>query len=198
MNKFFDKSKTYNYIIAGIFLFTAIMFIKNMSSFIWNFDIFNKHQLFMLLKNIVKGKIFSSGKQLSFLITFIGAILVTFSGILIAMQLRIVEDLKTEENTNVDTQDKNNEKVEVNNAKVEEKTDENINSEVKSDISTIIPKLEEKFAIYNNAQNNTLNTENIVKEPEINKSEEIEETQENEEERIKLQNKIKWNWYCLL
>ena len=186
MNKFFDKSKIYNYIIAGIFLIIAIMFIKNMSSFIWNFDIFNKHQLFMFMKNIASGKTFSSGKQLSFLITFIGAVLVTFSGILIAMQLRFNEDLKVEksvENNNQNT----NEKPEITDTKTEEKVDENLN-EVKKDISTIIPTLEEKYAMYNQSQNNNTKPKNIAEKAENNIP---EETAENEEERVKLQNKIK-------
>ncbi len=188
MSKFFDKSKSYNYITAGIFLIVAVMFIKNMSSFIWNFNIFSKHQLFLLMKNIVNGKIFSSGKQLSFLITFIGTVLVTFSGVLIAMQLSFNEDFKTEKNIENDNQNLN-EKAEISNTEIEEKVDKNLNK-VKEDISTIIPRLEEKFAMYNENQNKDLKVENTTERVENNISEEPEAL-ENEEERIKLQNKIK-------
>ncbi|MBR1544339.1 MAG: hypothetical protein IJ638_00130, partial [Alphaproteobacteria bacterium] len=92
MKKFFDKSKTYNYIVASLFLITAILFIKTMASFVWNFNMFNGKQLSTFLKYLFTGKSFSSGKQLSFIITFIGACLVATSGVLIAMQLKFTKE----------------------------------------------------------------------------------------------------------
>ena len=187
MNKIFDKSKIYNYLVAGIFLITAIMFIKNMASFIWNFDMFNRRQLFTFIKYIANGKAFSSGKQVSFLITFIGALCVTVSGVLVAMQLKFFEEPKNDveidvkEGNNAENTTKENEKVE---AKEPEKVEviENIPTMVNE-----IPSPETRYEMYNNTPKQEIKPE-IIEEP-VNISEEI--SKDEEEERAKLQAKIR-------
>ncbi|MBR4316743.1 MAG: hypothetical protein IKP65_07270 [Alphaproteobacteria bacterium] len=187
MNKIFDKSKIYNYLVAGIFLITAIMFIKNMASFIWNFDMFNRRQLFTFIKYIANGKAFSSGKQVSFLITFIGALCVTVSGVLVAMQLKFFEEPKND--VEIDVKEENNtENTTKENEKVEAKEPEKV--EVIENIPTMvneIPSPETKYEMYNNTPKQEIKPE-IIEEP-VNISEEI--SKDEEEERAKLQAKIR-------
>lgn len=191
MNKIFDKSKIYNYLVAGIFLITAIMFIKNMASFIWNFDMFNRRQLFTFIKYIANGKAFSSGKQVSFLITFIGALCVTVSGVLVAMQLKFFEEPKNDvgNDVGIDVKEENNaENTTKENEKVEAKEPEKV--EVVENIPTMvneIPSPETKYEMYNNTPKQEIKPE-IIEEP-VNISEEISKNEE--EERAKLQAKIR-------
>ena len=189
MNKFFDKSKIYNYIAAGIFLITALVFIKNISLFVWHFDIFNGHQVFTFLKHIASGKSFSSGKQLSFLMTFIGSLFVTLSGVLIAMELKFIKPQENSENTsNSDTEQNKATKVIKASEKSKENTEEK--TEEKAKENTDMPKSEEKFAMYNNANK----SEPVAKKQEViieEKPEIIENSKNEDEERAKLQAKIK-------
>ncbi len=196
MNKFFDKSKIYNYVIAGIFLVTAMIFIKNMSSFIWNFDITNRRQLITFLKNIVNGKAFLSGKQLSFLITFVGSVCVVVSGSMIAMQIKLSksnDNTKPEESKSEEaekTLSNSNENAVTSiiaNAKTEEK------NKVLEEAKPEEEKENERFAMYGNGQNpnNTVNKPNEIAIEPIEKNENLENSEIEEEERARLQAKIK-------
>ena len=182
MNKFFDKSKIYNYIVAGIFLITALMFIKNMSLFIWNFDIFNKHQVLTFLRYLVKGKSFSSGKQLSFLITFVGALCITVSGVLIAMQLNFMKVEENSENTkNSEDINKAVEIIKTNEASTQKPAEKTIENQKEN---TSEP--ENKFAMYENKNLMPKNEEVTIPAPEV-----IENNKNEDEERAKLQSKIR-------
>lgn len=175
MKNFFDKSKIYNYITAGLFLITAVLFIKSMAYFVWNFDMFSRKQLFTFVKYIFNGKTFSSGKQLSFLITFIGACLVATSGVLIAMQLKFQKEEDVKETPESEDTEVAKENTPVN-------TTENTNTPVITQ-TQVIEEVPNKFAMYNNPQNNEI----IEEKPEILPNNDMKE----EEERIRLQNKIK-------
>ncbi|MCR5506846.1 MAG: hypothetical protein K6F04_03295 [bacterium] len=175
MKNFFDKSKIYNYITAGLFLITAVLFIKSMAYFVWNFDIFSRKQLFTFIKYIFNGKTFSSGKQLSFLITFIGACLVATSGVLIAMQLKFQKEEDVKETPESEDTEVAKENTPVN-------TTENTNTPVITQ-TQVIEEVPNKFAMYNNPQNNEI----IEEKTEILPNNDMKE----EEERIRLQNKIK-------
>ena len=184
MSKILDKSKIYNYIVAGLFLFVSVMFIKNVASFIWNFDIFNKHQLFTFVKRIFRGKAFKSLKQLSFLITFVGFTCVVVSGVMIAMKLKFkkeVEEEKPESASNIEGETETSDTPVV--EKVEEKVEENA--------------LEKAFSMYDAKPVQDQILPEKVEENPVKKTEEMpfekEEVnfEDDGEERLKLQNKIK-------
>ena len=103
MQKIFDKSKVLNYITAGIYLISAVVFIKQLSFYLWQFDIFNMKQVGAFLKYIGSGKIFNSLKYMSFIITFIGLCIMTYSGVILSMNFEFL-------NIKVDNQSDDNEK----------------------------------------------------------------------------------------
>ena len=182
MKKFFDKSKCYNYIIAGIFLIASVMFIKSMAFNIWNFNLFNKRQLIVFLKNIASGKVLFSGKQFSFLITFVGASCVVFGGMLISMQLnlskKISEKVEEKVEEKVDTPVENT----TENAPVPEKIPEKAQE--------IIPT-NDKFAMYDNVNKIQQVLDNSREIPQVQDVVNKIPTQNEDEERSKLQSKIK-------
>lgn len=210
MQKIFDKSKVLNYITAGIYLISAIVFIKQLSFYLWQFDIFNMKQVGAFLKYIGSGKIFNSLKYMSFIITFIGLCIMTYSGIILSMNFEFL-------NIKVDNQSDDNEKSitqeAIKNATLEveksnNKTNEEEKTEQKEDTIKPLQEInEQRFAMYNanNTEKPVLSETEIVQQNEPNLKtnliqketlqNQIEKEDENndqaEEDRIKLQAKIK-------
>lgn len=201
MQKIFDKSKVLNYITAGIYLISAVIFIKQLSFYLWQFDIFNMKQVGAFLKYIATGKVFGSLKYISFIITFIGLCFITYAGIVISMNfefLRIKPDVKSDDAEKSITQEAlKNATLEVEksitNTNEEEKKQEEV--EVKENpVKSLQEISEERFAMYNgNNQDKT----SLVKEELIEKEEtplqnnEVGIPNSTEEDRAKLQAKIK-------
>ena len=195
MKNLFDKSKCYNYLTAIVFTIVAVIFMRQLSITLWKFDIFNVKQLSIFFRFIASGKIFYSLKYISFIITFIGVVCLTYGGILISMNIKF----KKEENISNGGDSEN----------IEESA---TNSVVKQDENAITPEQENqnsktkpettdnKFAVYDNpVSENVLNTELQTKPNQAEKN--LQPVKENnqpsnnsvseEEEREKLQSKIK-------
>lgn len=201
MQKIFDKSKVLNYITAGIYLISAVIFIKQLSFYLWQFDIFNMKQVGAFLKYIATGKVFGSLKYISFIITFIGLCFITYAGIVISMNfefLRIKPDVKSDDAEKSITQEAlKNATLEVEksitNTNEEEKKQEEV--EVKENpVKSLQEISEERFAMYNgnNQDKTSLVKEEIIEKEEIPlQNNEVGIPNSTEEDRAKLQAKIK-------
>ena len=149
MKNFLDKTKTLNYIVSAVFVLCAISFMKQISLTLWQFDIFNGKQVVAFAKFIANGRIFHSLKYISFIITFAGLCCITYSGVLISMQIKYKKDDETKE-TKADDVAEPKEEVkaeEVVKANEEAKTIENTNAPVQ-----VAPTPEQRFEMYNNKQ----------------------------------------------
>ena len=187
MKNFLDKTKTLNYIVSAVFVLCAISFMKQISLTLWQFDIFNGKQVVAFAKFIANGRIFHSLKYISFIITFAGLCCITYSGVLISMQIKYKKDDETKE-TKADDVAEPKEEVkaeEVVKANEEAKTIENTNTPVQ-----VAPTPEQRFEMYNNRQaipNEVQPVETQVQNPAVAE----ENTFNNDEERARLQSKIK-------
>lgn len=201
MQKIFDKSKVLNYITAGIYLISAVIFIKQLSFYLWQFDIFNMKQVGAFLKYIATGKVFGSLKYISFIITFVGLCFITYAGIVISMNfefLRIKPDAKSDDAEKSITQEAlKNATLEVEksitNTNEEEKKQEEV--EVKENpVKSLQEISEERFAMYNgnNQDKTSLVKEELIEKEEIPlQNNEVGIPNSTEEDRAKLQAKIK-------
>lgn len=187
MKNFLDKTKTLNYIVSAVFVLCAISFMKQISLTLWQFDIFNGKQVVAFAKFIANGRIFHSLKYISFIITFAGLCCITYSGVLISMQIKYKNDDETKE-TKADDVAEPKEEVkaeEVVKANEEAKTIENTNTPVR-----VAPTPEQRFEMYNNKQAIPTEVQPVETQAQ-NPTVAEENTFNNDEERTRLQSKIK-------
>ena len=191
MKKFFDKTKTYNYILAITFFVISLIFLKQLSFALWKFDLLNQKHILAFLKMISNGKAFLSGKYLSFIFTFVGMVCVIYSGIILALNIEIGKKKEKIEET-----------IETENSKPQENTTEE-KIEVVEEVKE--PVKEDKFAMYNIPTEEPVQpVTEVIAEPvkkEISqtlhlpeKKEEkieVEVSEDEDKERERLQAKIK-------